>query len=105
MVHKTFRVAVVGNTIWDNGQVSKEAPDERQAYAGLTLNSAQDVILRNNHVSVTDSSDSAYVLVSGATFDMQNTGGNTACNGKVSKDYGDTVMLLPDNCALDLSNI
>ena len=52
-VHKTFRVRVIGNKIWDNGKVPKApAPEDRQPYAGLTLNQSEDVIIMDNQISI-----------------------------------------------------
>ena len=64
VVHKTDRAEIVGNVIWDNGRVSKEEPELRQPYAGLTLNAAKDVEVRNNYVKTESKDDYAYVLVS-----------------------------------------
>ena len=103
VVHKTHRVLVKGNTVWDNGQVSKELPDDRQAYAGITLNHAEDVSLVDNHVAISDPTDTGFVLVSGSTFNEDETGNNTICNGKVNNGYGDRVEILGEGCELDLS--
>ena len=43
VVHKTDRANVTGNVLWDNGQVPRSEPEARQPYAGLTLNTAEDV--------------------------------------------------------------
>ena len=61
VVHKTDRALVSGNVLFSNGQVSKEAPALRQAYAGLTLNQALEAAVYNNTVSANDD-DSAYVI-------------------------------------------
>ena len=52
----------LGNILWDNGQVSKDAPEFRQPYAGLTLNSAHDVEVRDNFVETEFKDDYAYVI-------------------------------------------
>ena len=54
---------VVGNVIWDNGQVSKEKPESRQKYAGLTLNLAHDVEVRDNYVKTELNNDFSYASV------------------------------------------
>ena len=53
---------VVGNVIWDNGQVSKEKPESRQKYAGLTLNLAHDVEVRDNYVKTELNNDFSYAM-------------------------------------------
>ena len=61
VVHKTDRVQVVANSLWDNGRVPKSPPESRQPYAGLTLNSAVDVEVRENYVKTDDSADYSYM--------------------------------------------
>ena len=99
VVHKTNRAKVVGNAIWDNGQVSKDPPESRQPYAGLTLNAAKDVEVRDNYVKTTSKDDFAYNMISGAVLNGA-SGNNKLCKvaaaagtgfGKVSPDYGETV--------------
>ena len=68
VVHKTDRVVVTGNVLWDNGQVSKDPPDSRQPYAGLTVNGSKDVTVSNNFVKTELNNDYAYVTVSGSTL-------------------------------------
>ena len=68
VVHKTDRVHVVGNVIWDNGKVPKTAPEHRQSYAGLTVNQAKTVKVSDNIVKTDLKNDYAYVLVSGSTL-------------------------------------
>ena len=53
---------VVGNVIWDNGQVPKEKPELRQKYAGLTLNLAHDVEVRDNYVKTELNNDYSYAM-------------------------------------------
>ena len=53
---------VVGNVIWDNGQVPKEEPQSRQKYAGLTLNLAHDVEVRDNYVKTELNNDYSYAM-------------------------------------------
>ena len=103
-VHKTFRVRVIGNKIWDNGQVPKApAPEDRQPYAGLTLNQSEDVIIMDNQISITDPTDFGYVLVGNASYDKFVSRDNTLCNGKLSKnDWTGTVTVLPEGCPLYL---
>ena len=62
VVHKTDRATVVGNVIWDNGQVPKEEPESRQKYAGLTLNLAHDVEVRDNYVKTELNNDYSYAM-------------------------------------------
>ena len=87
--HKTDRTHIFSNVLMDNGQVSKEAPALRQAYAGLTLNHAHNVTMYNNTVSTQtrySSLDSAYVVGS-SDFDLGQRGANGVnyiCNGKVA---------------------
>ena len=103
VVHKTTRVRVEGNIVWDNGQVSKDAPASRQPYAGVTLNHATDVSLVGNRVAITNPVDSGFVLQSGSSFIENETGNNTICNGLMDATYGERVTLLGEGCALDLS--
>ena len=62
VVHKTDRVHVVGNVIWDNGKVPKTATEHRQSYAGLTVNQAKTVKVSDNIVKTELKNDYAYVL-------------------------------------------
>ena len=48
--------------IWDNGQVPKEKPESRQKYAGLTLNQAHDVEVRDNIVKTELNNDYSYAM-------------------------------------------
>ena len=92
-IHKTFRVRVMGNLIFDNGKVPKApAPEDRQPYAGITLNQSEDVIVLDNHVSISDPTDFAYV-VNKASFDEINSGRNTNCNGKISTAFEDANVI------------
>ena len=75
VVHKTDRANVTGNSLWDNGQVSTSPPDSRQPYAGLTLNNAVDVEVRDNIVKTERNDDYAYVAVSGSLI-SGNSGNN-----------------------------
>ena len=75
VVHKTDRAQVAGNVIWDNGKVPKSAPESRQPYAGLTLNYAVDVAVRDNIVKTERKDDYAYVVVSGSHLN-DNSGNN-----------------------------
>ncbi len=75
VVHKTDRANVTGNSLWDNGQVPTTAPESRQPYAGLTLNSAVDVEVRDNFVKTENNDDYAYVAVSGSVI-SGNSGNN-----------------------------
>ena len=68
VVHKTDRVQVIGNVIWDNGQVPKSAPEHRQPYAGLTLHHAKTVKVSDNIVKTELHNDYGYVSVSGSTL-------------------------------------
>ena len=78
VVHKTDRANVTGNSLWDNGQVPRTAPESRQPYAGLTLNNAVDTEVRDNFVKTERNDDYAYVAVSGASI------AHTSMNNKVS---------------------
>ena len=64
VVHKTDRAEVVGNVLWDNGQVPKSAPESRQPYAGLTVNTADTVEVRENYVKTELHQDYAYMAFS-----------------------------------------
>ena len=86
VVHKTDRVQVIGNVIWDNGQVPKTAPEHRQPYAGLTLHEAKTVKVSENIVKTELSNDYAYVTVSGSTL----TSGSENNKVKLSR-----ILLLP----------
>jgi len=85
VVHKTDRVQVIGNVIWDNGKVPKTAPENRQSYAGLTLNHARTVKVSDNIVKTERNDDFAYVSVSGSTL-TSGSGNNKNC--KVAKESG-----------------
>jgi hypothetical protein len=89
VVHKTDRAYVHHNLLYDNGQVSKEEPESRQAYAGFTMNTATLVHFYGNNVTVTDPTDSAFQSV-GSEFVSNENYVNYACNGKVS-GFGDLV--------------
>jgi len=101
VVHKTNRVLVKNNIIYDNGQVPRAAPQSRQAYAGLTINTSEDVTVYNNSVITTLSDDYAYAI-SGASYPFIDTFGvdrtapenlNRHCGGMVKPDYfGDRVV-------------
>jgi len=86
VVHKTDRAQVVGNVIWDNGKVPKTKPESRQPYAGLTLNHAVGVAVRENFVKTELKEDYAYVAVSGSSIVGDNSGDNWNC--KVSAQAG-----------------
>ena len=59
---------MTGNSLWDNGQVPTTAPESRQPYAGLTLNNAVDVEVKDNFVKTEKNDDYAYVAVSGSVI-------------------------------------
>ena len=61
-IKNQLQILFLGNILWDNGQVSKDAPESRQPYAGLTLNSALDVEVRDNFVETEFKDDYAYVI-------------------------------------------
>ena len=63
VVHKTYRVYVHGNEIFDNGQVSRDEPSSRQKYAGLTLHTASEVHLWDNNVTTNYDDDYAYMIL------------------------------------------
>jgi len=86
VVHKTDRAQVVGNVIWDNGKVPKTKPESRQPYAGLTLNNAVGVAVRENFVKTELKEDYAYVAVSGSSIVGDNSGDNWNC--KVAAQAG-----------------
>ncbi|GMH51212.1 hypothetical protein TrRE_jg6982, partial [Triparma retinervis] len=100
VVHKTDRVLVKNNVIFDNGQVPREAPQSRQAYAGLTINNSEDVTVYNNSVVTTLPDDYAYAI-SGTTYGFIDEFGvdrtapenlNRHCGGLVKSDFGDRVV-------------
>ena len=62
LFHPNVTLIFLGNVLWDNGQVSKDAPESRQPYAGLTLNTALDVEVRDNFVETEFKDDYAYVI-------------------------------------------
>ena len=68
VVHKTDRAEVIGNVLWDNGKVPKTEPESRQPYAGLTLNYAVEVEVKDNYVKTEDNTDYAYMAVSGSVI-------------------------------------
>ena len=83
VVHKTDRVYVRSNVLYDNGKVPKAPPSSRQAFAGLTLNAARNVTVSNNTVSAADD-DYAYVVTSDAQLDSPVAGAARAVS-KVSR--------------------
>ena len=98
VVHKTDRARVVGNVIWDNGQVPKSEPESRQKYAGLTLNMAHDVEVRDNYVKTELNNDYSYAMQGASLNDA--TANNKNCKvdnesgtgyGMVADAYGDAV--------------
>ena len=100
VVHKTNRAWVHHNEIFFNGQTSKEAPTSRQGYAGLTLNTASDVILDNNKVTTQRYEDFAYVL-NKATFNENDSHSNEACLGQINSGFGDKVTALEAGCQVE----
>ena len=66
----------LGNVLWDNGQVSKDAPESRQPYAGLTLNGAINVAVSDNFVKTEFKDDFAYAISSETTLDSSNSQNN-----------------------------
>ena len=72
VVHKTDRAEVVGNVLWDNGQVPKSAPESRQPYAGLTVNTADTVEVRQNYVKTELHQDYAYMAFSSSHVTGEN---------------------------------
>ena len=91
VVHKTDRAGVFGNVIWDNGKVSKDEPESRQPYAGLTLNGAINVAVSDNFVKTEFQDDYAYALASGTVLDSPNSQNNkvrsTYINSKKNNYY------------------
>jgi len=85
VVHKTDRALVIGNSLWDNGQVPRSAPESRQPYAGLTLNNAVGVKVEDNYVKTERKDDYAYIAVSGSKL-TSGSGNNKNC--KVSSQAG-----------------
>ena len=85
VVHKTDRARVKGNKIFNNGQVSTNAPDSRQPYAGLTINQSKNVEVSENFVKTESKDDYAYNLVSGSTL-INSSGNNKLC--KVAPQAG-----------------
>ena len=59
-MHKTNNAIVIGNVIWNNGKVSKSKPESRQPFAGLTLNHAKNVEVKNNFVKTESKKDYSY---------------------------------------------
>jgi len=95
VVHKTFRADVFDNKLWNNGQVPRELPEDRQAFAGLVLNSSEDVRFFNNNVTTTLDDDFAFKN-SGSSFTVDGTGNNFVCNGLVSDDMAAYVTVTAD---------
>jgi poly(3-hydroxybutyrate) depolymerase len=98
VVHKTDRAYVHHNVLYDNGQVPKTAPELRQGYAGLTLNTATQVHFYSNNVTTTLAEDAAFAST-GSEFVSNPSYVNFACRGTVSSAYGDLVKSdHPDMC-------
>ena len=66
------RAEVVGNILWDNGQVPKSSPESRQPYAGLTVNTANTVEVRENYVKTELSQDYSYMAFSSSHITGEN---------------------------------
>ena len=84
VVHKTDRARVIGNVLWDNGKVSKNKPESRQPYAGLTVTGAKDVQVSQNYVKTELKNDYAYMLASGSTLNSK-SGNNKVKNTNTVK--------------------
>ena len=92
VVHKTDRALLWGNVLFNNGQVSKDPPQSRQPYAGLILNTANNVAVWNNTVSTTFGDDFACMTSSGSSFATAHySGSNMVCIGNVDADFADKV--------------
>ena len=97
VVHKTNRVLVHNNKIYNNGKVSKEPPISRQSYAGLALNTANDVTLYNNYVTTELAEDFAFILHK-STFNEEESKDNFACVGKITAEFGNRVSQMGEGC-------
>ena len=68
-----------------NPMHGRDAPELRQPYAGLTLNHALDVEIRDNLVKTESADDYSYVMDSGMTLGS-GSGGNKNCKGRYLYD-------------------
>lgn len=104
VVHKTDRVNVLSNKIWDNGQVSKLAPELRQSYAGLVLNAAKQISVSNNKIWTTISDDYGSVMVGESSIVSSESSNNFQCGGLVDADLVSKVSYMNPGCE-DFSNV
>ena len=100
VVHKTYRVVVRDNVMWDNGVVSRDPPASRQKYGGLVITHSQRVALSNNTVTTSWDDDMAYQFGSDSSFATANDTYwspemNYYCRGMVSAEFGGRVMMGP----------
>eukprot|EP00966_Prymnesium_polylepis_P044961 1041603-Prymnesium_polylepis.3 len=85
VVHKTNRVLVKNNNLFDNGKVSRDPPASRQKYAGLTIHTSMNVSTLGNFVDAPFDDDLAYQMLSTSSFDDHYASGtNYICRGKIN---------------------
>ena len=97
VVHKTDRAQVIGNVLWDNGKVPKSEPESRQPYAGLTLNYAVDVEVKDNYVKTEDNTDYAYMAVSGSVI-SGDSGNNKVRSVRSGSEIQPMLIFSLQNC-------
>ena len=90
--------------MWDNGRVPKTPPQSRQAYAGLTLNTAINTTVYDNRVTAPYSDDFAFVVDSESTFLDERSWAdegavlNYACIGLVDGDFPSNIERPLNSC-------
>ena len=92
VVHRTDRVVVRDNFLYDNGKVSRDPPSSRQRYAGLEVTHSRQVVLAGNVVLVTNADDAAYASGGNSSF-VDAAAPSYYCNGRVASEYGGRVEL------------
>ena len=86
LVQATDRVIIRSNVLFANGEVPRTPSMSRQSYAGLTMLSANDVLLWNNSVSTSLAEDYAYVMDADSSLHPNSPSEemNLACSNHVS---------------------
>ena len=105
-VHKTENVKILNNVIWNNGQVPKfPAVENRQPFAGITINNSDKFILIGNFVTTELDGDYAYVWiqkpgkvhsVESKRVSSKTSFSNKVCQGKVMDEFIDVVQQLDE---------
>lgn len=104
-VYTANKFLIYENEIYDNGQVSKELPENRNDSAGLTLGSHASAILFNNtvrcstHSSSSDpneilTEDITYFIGKSTALNIELSGDNVSCGGRINYGRNEYVNLI-----------